>query len=362
MRASSWVNRFSSSWAAPRARWTVPLASARDFLDSLADGKPRDRRFKTSLDIETLEKRWLPSWSATLDTAAFADPLQGTAFNEGRVTLRPADGDATLVAPLDYYQSARPDAFLPHPALVYHSASVGVKPIIQVQVASDPHDPVPTGISATLTFNGSAQSPVSFSTSGHSTGDVYLLAVQDSTAVTSSGNYSWSMSVTATFSGQSPVTVSASGSLPVDVGDGTGNKFGPGWSLNGLDSLAADGSGVLFLYGSGGARYFSGSGPTYTSPANDFGTLVKNNDNTYTYTTPQQVKEQFDTSGKMTALVDPHGVALTYSYDGSSRIAGVAAPDGGLTTLSYDGSGYLQTVQEPGAERSRSRTTPPPTT
>src|SRR5262249_4113141 len=73
----------------------------------------------------------------------------------------------------------------------------------------------------------------------------------------------------------------------------------------------------------------------YTSPANDFGTLVKNANGTFTYTAKNQWKWNFNSSGYETSLVDPHNVTITYTWTGSN-LTGVAAPDGGLTTITYN--------------------------
>src|SRR5205807_8709816 len=80
------------------------------------------------------------------------------------------------------------------------------------------------------------------------------------------------------------------------------------------------------------------------------GTLVKNGDNTYTYTSKDQWKENFNTSGQETSLVDPHGLAITYTYS-SGQLANVSTPDGGLVTLTYtsfQGHQLLSTIAESG--------------
>ena len=109
---------------------------------------------------------------------------------------------------------------------------------------------------------------------------------------------------------------------------------------------------MLWVNGSGDARFFSGSGTgaqTYSSPAEDFGTLVRNSDLTFTYTAKDQTKANFNTLGQLTSVVDTHGLARTYGYDGSNRLSTVSAIDGGLTTLHYDPTtGLLSSISEPG--------------
>src|SRR5262249_33595850 len=118
-----------------------------------------------------------------------------------------------------------------------------------------------------------------------------------------------------------------------------------------LDSIVSASGGVLYVYGAGGSRFFSGTpgwgGGDYTSPANDFGVLHKNADGSYVYTDPQQNKANFDSSGKITSRVDPHGLAVNYTY-ASGRLSTLSANDGGLGTFTYDGSNLLQTVVQPG--------------
>src|SRR5207237_4461939 len=141
------------------------------------------------------------------------------------------------------------------------------------------------------------------------------------------------MSITETFSGSPNKNQTVSGTAYV-VANGTSDPFTIGWSIAGIDNLVSISGGVLWVSGAGGFRVFTGSGSTYTSPANDFGTLVKNGDNTYTYTSKDQWKENFNTSGQETSLVDPHGLAITYTYS-SGQLANVSTPDGGLVTLTY---------------------------
>src|SRR5207244_8779411 len=103
-----------------------------------------------------------------------------------------------------------------NPALVHNGVSPS--PIIEVTLASDPAGAVPTDILVQLTWNnGTPQTAVDFATTGHSAGDVYLLAAQVATAVSSTGAYPWSLSITANFSGTGPVVRTLSGTAYVVV-------------------------------------------------------------------------------------------------------------------------------------------------
>ncbi len=182
-----------------------------------------------------------------------------------------------------------------------------------------------------------------FTTTG-SAGTTYLLPVQVSTPVTATGLYDWSLTLTATFSSGGPITRVVSGQAAVVVRDQASNPFGPGWSVAGLDQLVPVADGVLYVYGSGGSRFFAGSGPTYTSPLNDFGTLVRNVDNTYTYTSRDQVQWNFDGNGQLTTIVDLHGLTRTHTYAGG-LLTSITEPGNATTLFQYDGNNLSGIVQ-----------------
>src|SRR5205823_12480143 len=93
-----------------------------------------------------------------------------------------------------------------NPALVYHSSQVSQKPIVQVQLSSANNASLPSTISAQLTYNGTTAATVTYSTTGFAAGDTLTLALQASSAITTTGRYDYSVSVQAgsysnTFSG-----------------------------------------------------------------------------------------------------------------------------------------------------------------
>src|SRR5262249_50804912 len=159
-----------------------------------------------------------------------------------------------------------------------------------------------------------------------------------STPVTTTGLYPWTLKVVTKLSSGASLTSTTSGVAAVVVN--TNSPFGAGWSMAGVDQLVAVSGGVILVYGHGGSRYFAqGGGNTYVSPSNDFGSLVKNGDGSYTYTAKDQVRYNYTSQGRLVTVVDPHNLVLTYTYDGSGRLTGVAEPDGGVTTFTYDGNG-----------------------
>ena len=231
--------------------------------------------------------------------------------------------------------------------LTDNSDTASPQPIIQTTYHSDPNGPVPTPIQATLTWNGVAQPPVTFQTTGHSPGDVYLLNTQVANPVTATGAYPWKVDIQATLPGGQVVESTVSGTADVVV-NGPSDPIGQGWSVGGTAQLVADGhAGFFWVDGNGGTRSFqAGNGTTFVSPPNDFGTLVKNGNGTFTYTDPQQVKWNFNTQGQLTSIVQPDGPSETFAYSGSDLTA-VTEPGGWTATFTYSG-GELSEVQMPG--------------
>ncbi len=104
----------------------------------------------------------------------------------------------------------------------------------------------------------------------------------------SSAVYPWSVEVKATV-GTVVYDRTVSGTLPVVVN--TSSPYGAGWSLAGTQSLLIGTSGVAIVDNTtGGTRYFTGTGLSYTSPANDQGTLVQNVGGSFTCAAKDQTQ------------------------------------------------------------------------
>src|SRR5204863_57586 len=175
----------------------------------------------------------------TPDSAVSTEgPKQTEQYSIGVSTIAPQRSNVTVEIPFDVMEStdagtgdpgecvcgesessdAADDDF-PDLELVLTGGSVDVKPIIQVTVHSDAGNSVPSQIVATLTFDGDAESPVTFSTGGHSAGDTYLLAFQVSSAVSATGYYPWSVDIALTYAGGEVINRTVEGNLPVVVND-----------------------------------------------------------------------------------------------------------------------------------------------
>jgi YD repeat-containing protein len=264
-------------------------------------------------------------------------------IGEAQVDLN--QGALRLRQPLDFDQSPGTSVGR-DPALVYNSATVNVRPIIQVAVQTDPLGPVPVQAQVQLTWNGVNQGTVPFSASGQQPGAIYILSVQAPLQSTS-GAYPWAITVTLLFSDNSTRQATTSGTAYVVARNGS--PYGPGWGIDGLDQLFIGSTGILWVTGSGDSRFFAaGGGGSFTSPAEDFGTLAANGGG-YTYTAKDQTLLNFSSTGLLTSVVDTHGLATLYSYDSASRLSQVTATDGGITTLGYDSlTGVVNRITEPG--------------
>ncbi len=266
----------------------------------------------------------------------------------GEATIDLNQGAVRISHPLDFDQSPGTSVG-GDPALDYNSATVAVRPVIQFALQSDPNtgDPAATQYAVQLTFNGVQQSVQTFPVSGYHAGAVYLMSVEVASAVAQTGVYNWSATVTITRSDQSTVKLYPSGYTPVVARDSS--PYGAGWGIDGVPQLfpiTANGNvpaGLLWVDGDGDSRFFTSNGNGTFSNPEDFGALVQNAGNTYTYTSPQQVQWNFNSSGLLTSVVQPDGLTLSYSYT-NGLLTGVLAPDGGSTTLSYDSNHFLQTI------------------
>jgi RHS repeat-associated protein len=202
---------------------------------------------------------------------------------------------------------------------------------------------LPTSIDVTLTWDGTVQSPVNYSTSGHGATDTYLLAAQVATPVTRTGRYLWSLK--AHFNGSPDPDQTISGNYANVVGSDI-------TSPDQLVAVMAGGvlTGELRVYSSGSARFFSSlGGGAYTSPTDDFGTL-SNTSGGFEYDATNKDKYLYNSSGLLTSIVDPHNNTTTYAYDANNLLTEVDYPNGTKVTMAYDINGHLTSISDPGNE------------
>lgn len=127
------------------------------------------------------------------------------------------------------------------------------------------------------------------------------------------------------------------------------STIGNGWSHTYEMTLqSGSGTAMIFWY-LGERRIYNMYSTVYVSPKGDFSTLVKNGDNTWTITEPNGLIRNFDTSGRISSLVDKYGNTKTFSYDlTTGKLAGVTDPSNRTVSFGYDPtSGKLTTITDP---------------
>ncbi len=101
---------------------------------------------------------------------------------------------------------------------------------------------------------------------------------------------------------------------------GYDSPLGYGWAINHDRRIYTypDGS-VTLRKECGWKRRFTWSVGGYISPVGDTGTLVQNEDGTFTYTEKDGSKENYDPRGRLASLVDPKGNSLVFTYSADTR-------------------------------------------
>ncbi|HEX9341060.1 MAG TPA: DUF6531 domain-containing protein, partial [Thermoplasmata archaeon] len=149
---------------------------------------------------------------------------------------------------------------------------------------------------------------------------------------------------------------------------GTAGPFGLG-TMDGFHAKLSfpAGGNVTYTAGDGAVYIFTTMGGTaYSPPRGIHDNLVKNADGTYTLWQPDGSRTNFDSTGKLTSIVDRNGnhltltytngnptrvaddsgLALTFVYDSSNRISFVTDPMNRRVGYTYDGSNRLVTFTD----------------
>ncbi len=290
-----------------------------------------------------------PAWTA--DPVTTSDTWQPTQApdemtNEATeaagpyVTLGLASGQVETSHSLPTYN---PD--VPALTLMYNSTTADSLPIFLVDYTLPVGEAVPSTVTATLTLNGTAGTPVVYDTSTANAGDVIQIALQANATSLATGRYSYSVAVDDPADPDDVYANSFSGS--VDLLNNNASPFGAGWTLSGLERVWPVSGGDIVEY-PGGTSFFQGNGltiETVNSPG-EFTSFTQNIGGTFTQTFPDGTLVNFNSSGYQTSVIDRNGNTTTYGYNGSNQLTTITDPHGLVTTLAYT-SGLLSSITEP---------------
>ncbi len=112
--------------------------------------------------------------------------------------------------------------------------------------------------------------------------------------------------------------------------------LGIGWSHTYDISLTVNTDGTAVLQeGNGSKSYYTKSGSSYVSPPGDFSTLVKNGDNSYDISYRDGHRYAFNSTGRLTAMVDRFSNTSSFSYT-NGDLTSIVDPSGRSTTIAYN--------------------------
>ena len=157
-----------------------------------------------------------------------------------------------------------------------------------------------------------------------------------------SGRLSHSQELFTARGGQLPLTL-ALDYRSMDYGS---SVLGSGWSHGYEQYLQFLANGSLSFRQGGISRAYRWYNGVYTAPTGDYSTLVKNSDGSYLLTEKEGLMRSFDSSGRITALVDRTGNRVSFGY-ADGRLQSVTDPAGRSATFTYDLNGRLATVTDP---------------
>lgn len=129
----------------------------------------------------------------------------------------------------------------------------------------------------------------------------------------------------------------------------TTGLFGYGWFSNIETRLVDAGSGPITLIDGDNTRHIFGQqvGGGYIAHGGVYLTLIKNGDGTYSVTQTDGTKINFNTSGKITSIVDTNSNTTTFSYDAGGKLTTIQDASGRTTTIAYGANGYVSSITDP---------------
>src|SRR5207237_6478837 len=123
--------------------------------------------------------------AVTAQPQAGFDPQRGLLVPVGEAQIDVQQGALRLSHSLDFDQSPGTSVG-GDPALVYNSATVNVRPVVQLEVQTDPFGAAPVQAQVQLTWNGVSQTPVTIPLSVQA-GQPVTLAAAVTSPVTQTG-------------------------------------------------------------------------------------------------------------------------------------------------------------------------------
>jgi RHS repeat-associated protein len=164
-----------------------------------------------------------------------------------------------------------------------------------------------------------------------------------SSANVANGNLSHSQELFSTKGGALPLSMT----LYYNSLDPFNGSLGRGWSHSFDNTLVQNSHGsVLLKEGNWRRRLYTLSNGSYISQPGDYGTLVKNPDNTFTLTEKEGTIYNYDTDGKIVSITGQNGNTVTFAYSVGNIIT-ITDPAGHSAALSYDGDNHLTLITDP---------------
>ncbi|MGH7135602.1 MAG: RHS repeat domain-containing protein, partial [Pirellulales bacterium] len=222
-------------------------------------------------------------------------------------------------------------------SLAYNSVAAQPDAVIQGLFQFTTMTAINDTVTGTLTFNGTNQPASYVNLEGmNGTSPDVDLSYQVSTANLPTGRYPYTLTLNGNYM-SAPATISGA----INVVNEQSSAFGAGWEMPGLDQLYQNNvsgvpAGVLLTDGTGDGWYFTGSGPSYTSPAGPYAydTLSAVNGGGWQLVTHQGVNLNFDANGYLLSRVERTGETTTYNR-ANGLLTSIADQFGRAVDLSY---------------------------
>jgi YD repeat-containing protein len=124
--------------------------------------------------------------------------------------------------------------------------------------------------------------------------------------------------------------------------------LGKGWS-HGYDVKVTHtvGSSAIVRYGDGTEVPYTETSGVFDAPVGIHDTLVKNSNNTWTITSKDRSKLEFNTAGRLVAVKDANINTISIARDSLQKITNISDGTGRSLAFTYTSSGLIQTITDP---------------